>query len=312
MQLLIKLTLFPKMPPKPELIRTLEQADNKIVRRFKEQANSDFKEHFEDKLAETLWYLTNHLPSIPPIQTIEREGVVGYRPPPAKRINAIEALMGQPTSPLRVYDEEIQKGKPERIMETTTFHLVLEASPLAVANKSELAAVANTLKVLSSKIGNRGFVIELPEDKPNLRAKKAQAIVHLVRRDILGNYQYQQLTISEPGDINKAILAYQQASYDSLVAHPFGEPNGDYLAHGILGRKIAEAIKKDQGYDRITIPIEVAPKAYRDYGISTVAKFAPVAFGQNLFLRVARNGEVKSLAYAPSSEEVEEINGSEK
>lgn len=232
-------------------------------RRYTEP-NTEFYHKYQQVFREGIMKVAGFIPPETPVTTIEVEGKTGVLPDPAKRVVVREALVGQPLSPLRVSEEEIIKGKPERIVQVANIHVITEINALTAADAEEINAMLDTLLSVRQSISRNNVVFySMDAGEPAVRVMKFQAKLHMIERGIVGNYDFLSLPLNSQADLEKAISAYSQEIAESLSFVPLGSPSEDYIPHDVFNRFIAGEIAMDRIHPIIHLPVAVAPKDYR-------------------------------------------------
>src|SRR3989344_5842366 len=228
------------------------------------EPGADFYKKYEDEFIFGILQAAHFINPKTPTTTIEIEGKAGILPAPAKRIIVREALAGQPLSPLKVSEEEIIRGKPERVVELATVHVIADVNPTSAANPREIETMLNTLlSVRKSTDEDNMSYWYIDKDEPLVRVLKFQAQVHMLRRGVVGNYDSLSLPLNNPDDLRKAIEQYRKSLAGVLSFDPSKRPSEDQIPHIVFNRSIADKISIDEKYPKIHLPVVVAPKDYR-------------------------------------------------
>ncbi|MBI2018669.1 hypothetical protein HYS96_03075 [Candidatus Daviesbacteria bacterium] len=225
-------------------------------------ASPEFRERFSDVLERFIAVASANFTPRPPTETITREGSVGILPSPAKRIVTQEVLQGNAPSPLRVIEETIPTGVPERPVELVSIHVINEIEPLTAGSMREQDNLAAVLLYLGS-IRRKNVYLDphQPNEHP-VRVDQIRAVYHLIKRGAFGQYSLERHLLTNPSDVTQALGAYQRG-LDFILPFQQDVPTSeDMVAHEIIDPRILSEIRADSGGLKISIPVIVSPKEY--------------------------------------------------
>lgn len=278
-----------------------QSIDSQVGKILEAGVDREFELIIREGLVEFIGHETRHIPAVIPDQTVEREGNFGVLPSPARAIVAREALSGQAISPLKVHDENVQSGKPERQVEATNFHLIVEINPRTVADKEEIATTIRTILVMAG-FSRKDLLLQSDDPKrPSVRIEQARSTLHLMSRGVLGNYDLVELPLNSPDDARKAIEQFRLALKD-VISPPSKSPSDDFTAHVILNGRILSGVAADRGPKKISLPIVVMPKEYTvniPYGATYLSRTGCSNFDQSdTMMIIEKNGACRVGAYS--------------
>lgn len=236
---------------------------SRIDRYKRSEADPESIERFSDVLGRFILIASAKIPPRPPTEAITREGSVGILPPPAKRIIVQEILQGNAPSPLRITEETIQTGVPERPVELVSIHVINEVEPLTAGSVKEQDNLASVLLSLESILDRKNIYLDPHQpNKPPVRIDQIRAVYHLIKRGAFGQYSLERHLLTNPSDVAKALDAYQRGLDFVLPFQQDVRTSEDVVAHGIIDPKIISEIRADSGERKISVPVIVSPKRY--------------------------------------------------
>lgn len=247
---------------------------SETAKRFDQLKNSEatpeFRERFSDVLGRFIFSATKNIPPVPPTQTISLEGSVGVLPSPAKRIVAQDVLQGNAPTPLKVVDETIQTGIPERPVDLVSIHVISEVESLTTGSSKEQDKVAAVLLYLESILNRKNIYLESQQpNEPPVRVAQIRSLFHLIKRGAFGQYSVERHALNKSSDVPSALDAYQESLNYVLPFQQGEKPSEDMVAHGIIDPKIIAEVRADASGPKVSVPVVVAPKQYafkRGYG----------------------------------------------
>lgn len=227
------------------------------------EAAPEFRERFSDVLNRFILLASANIPPRPPTEIVTREGSVGILPPPAKRIITQEVLQGNAPSPLKITEETIQTGVPERPVELVSIHVINEVEPLTAGSVREQANLASVLLYLGSILDRKNISLDPRQpNEPPVRIDQIRAVYHLIKRGAFGQYSSERHLLTNPSDVTQALDAYQRGLDFVLPFQQDIRTSEDVVAHGIIDPKIISEIRADSGGLKISVPVIVSPKQY--------------------------------------------------
>ena len=250
----------------PERVLERDQKAN-----FDRQTNSQEADRIRQlgELFERFLVLTSeHIQPQNPEEDVTFEGNFGVLPSPAKRIVARELMEGKAPSPLRIYEEKVLVDAPERQIDTMTLHLITEVEPATIADLGEQRDTLTTIKGARDFVSRGEIYLPASSTYPPIRVSNPQAVIHLIKRGVFGDYDYQRLPINAQTatpDTQKAITAYQQGINDVIFKPLKDPPTSDIIAHTILDAQIVREIQNELNVYNIAAPILIYPKYYRTF-----------------------------------------------
>lgn len=202
---------------------------------------------------------------IAPSAIVEEEGSVGYLPPPARRLQAQEYLAGESVTQRKVYEREIHSDdNPRPQVDSLNLHLIVEVTPQTAANPEE---VFNTSAIIADLFRLDGFQPgenSLDDQQVPLVASRSMKL-HLIRRNILGQYSYDMLDINNNEQLQQSINTYQAKVNESLDYDYTLDSTEDSLAQTLLSAEISSQI--DQSRGNVNVPIIIYPKHLLSYSL---------------------------------------------
>ncbi len=239
----------------------LKQDGALIARKSEAPVDREFNLQFQDEFGRLILLKTAHIPPTTGTQTRQYEGSVGYLPSPAKRVVVRDILSGRPVTPLRVY-EEVETGEPERQVETATVHLIVSVDPITVADSAEIEAATNTIAAVYGLPKNNAVLTTDDKEVEPVRINKVKVVLHLVRRNILGDYSLENMPIGTHAQLEAAFAAYRKSLEDSLKYFPGTKPDKNFVANAVICAGLARDMGSEQGPNSISLPVVVNPKSY--------------------------------------------------
>lgn len=260
----------------------LTRKTDAVVKDVGQSSESKVVRYFKTDYTRFLDLETASIPPEPSEESIEREGTVGVLPSAAKRIIVAEALAGFPPSPVKVSEETVVTGEPEKRVDELALHVITEVNPATAADAKEIEIVIQALREASSIVEQS--VWRPSSDKPPIRIADRKAVIYIIQRGIMGNYGLKVLNLRDSGDLQKAIDVYRQSLSEVLQFNrETNKPQDDVIAHELYYAQIAKEIAASRGNRKISLPVVVCPKAY-----SYVAEHAEPGLKDYYYAHIAK------------------------
>lgn len=238
---------------------------------FKDSPPSqEIRQKFELSIDDFIRYYASKSYTETPVETVTREGPFGVLPPPAKRIIAAELLQGQTPSPMKIYEEHIF-GDPVRKIDAVAAHIIIEIEPKTAGDFEEQDTVLTALKCLKDFLAKVPRQIETEDRQPPIVTDSVKAVVHLINRSAVAQYDYQRIEALDPKDIDGAILSYNNAATHAFEVLPGIPPSSDFVSHAVIDRQILDEITADNSGHKIAIPVVMTPKEYMNRNYRSVS-----------------------------------------
>lgn len=246
-----------------------------------------FSRKFSQELEQFIVLSSNDIPQVSPVVPVEREGSFGILPSPARIAVAKAMLTGERIPPLKLHEETIHVGEPERLLDNVYLHAIVEIDPRTAVNKAEQEAIINTLlsiwqTVLLDKPTFKG--VDQAGTPVSIKTAEIQAVLHLIKKGAVGNYKYDELPIVLQSDVQNALSSVEQGLSWVLQFHPNDTPKSDHLVGEILDAQIKKAVGEDNGEKKISLPIFVMSNHI--HFIPTINPLLLVRPGNNLHMQL--------------------------
>jgi hypothetical protein len=243
----------------PEVTRII-QTDTRLVREATSgELDPVFRDQFNSCVFTEIANLTQDFAELPPTTYIEEEGTVGILPPPARKIVARDLLTGSRPSPLRIYDEEVEVGPPERIVDKITFLVINEIDTATIMDPKQISAVIKTLRATQELVERLNKDQRISSPDMGVGVTEAEAYFCLIRNGVMGDITSEKLALNSSQDLMADIRNYQASLSSVLRFDPTRPPTSSALTHGILAYQLRNDIHSS-GIGEIVIPLVVYPK----------------------------------------------------
>lgn len=223
-----------------------------------------FYDSFAGVFADAVDISSRHIPTRPQTETIQIEGTFGVLPSPAKKIVVKEVLSGHPTPPLKVSEETIETDKQERPIDTATLHAVIEVTPKTSADREEVRLTVGMLSAIQKllELGKKPSGLQMEIGDLLITIKNTRAVLHLIRRGVLGNYRVENLALVTSTDFQRALSEFEKMTFEALQFNPQEKSNSDTVAHEVINQQIAEDIARDKGPAKVSLAVLAFPKDF--------------------------------------------------
>ena len=201
-----------------------------------------------------------NLPLTTPQKTVTHEGSTGFLSPSARREVGRAWFRGQEPPPVRVIEEDVPAGEPERTLDALTLHVVhgVDATMLGSSQKQELfaQAVASLGEVLLN--GSGSTVDGSAPDGPKIRIAEMGGVVHLIKRDSGGHYVVEEHALNKPADIDNVLKAYTDALTWTTRDHPEESQGSHALEPTVIGQRLSDRVSEgvDATHKNVVIGID--------------------------------------------------------
>lgn len=234
------------------------------------EPKEQFSKEFHSVLGQFLQTMSLDFKPSTDIATEQHEGPYGIIPPPARRHIARDILAGNPSPPLKILEETIE-GPLERRVAQLAFHMLVEVNPLSATNPTEVEETVSLITILAERLQTiqqgRDVWTWPNNDHPPIRVQTGTGYMHLLQRNVIGNYMVQSLPLNSKSDVLEAIQTYKQSLSDVYKVSPEDKPKVDAVAHMVEFSKIGEVVQKDTGEGKLSLPIIMYPKQYNNWSI---------------------------------------------
>lgn len=241
-----------------EISRLLDTQTQGAVKRFKESAikpenSAGLLQAFDEIVG--LYTIDAHPRPVTTI--IEEPSTSGILPPGAKKEFVRTVLSGQQPPPLKVQDVEVPTTDEEKFVDALTVHIIDIADPYSKSDSRTIKQFVQTIESLKQHIGSGTLRIEPPNSYSQvpINVQRVNAVLHLVVKSATGNVSVLDLSLKTPADYEKCLKEYEQALQRTTSFDPLAEPTQGQFADKVVGQKLAQALKKDEGPGKLVIPI---------------------------------------------------------
>jgi hypothetical protein len=239
-----------------ESARTIDRAKDK-------EPDPDFHAGFEEAFKAYVLLREKKIPPLKPPEVTTHEGSIGFLPPGAKAEVAKSMIRGQQAPPMREIEEEVE-GETERTVDSATLHLIHKVDPLTTGSKQRMEKILSVLTEIKSMLAKKDTSIKISvnedDTEPPIRVKKRQAVLHLIKKDSLGHYELDNLSIESPDDVDAALDAYKEAMNWTHSNHPDAALGNASVDGFFIERQLVQEISQARPSGDIPIPVQIWPE----------------------------------------------------
>lgn len=248
-----------------DLGKLIEKSNRSNFQRLKENGHGvEFSNKFSEQLTRLIVLSSADIPEVASEVQVEREGSFGILPAPARKDFLKAMLKGERTPPLKVHEEAIRVGQPERMLDRISLHTIVEINPSTASSQAGQMVIADSLFSVLQTVSIENPAFQGKDQfgaTISIKAKELRGILHVIKKSVLGNFEYEELPINQPEDVQKALTTIEQGLSWVLQFHPKDTPKYETLAYETLDAQIEKRVDQDKGERQISLPILVAPNS---------------------------------------------------